>query len=217
VAQEISLKIGRYILAIILLSASASYPGFAKESNAHHAARPSVTTRTAKPIIRMPHKMDAGSKGAGAGPVAKGASPNDAHPRDTIDAGTTALSPRRAHESDKARNAATALKIGVPGDSQTRHMSATGAPNPVARSAIGLPIAPRENLNSGASERLHLPNPDAANSGRPNPGAITTAGVSSLGKIDGAGLIRPARAPTGLGGPVKAVAGINGTTLRQKH
>ena len=213
------MKIGRYILAIILLSASASYPGFAKESDAHHAARPSVTTRAAKPIIRMPHKMDADSKGkgVGVGPAAKGANPNDAHPRDTIDAGTTALSPRRTHESDKARNAATALKIGVPGNSQTRHMPAAGAPNPVARSAIGLPIAPRENLNPGASERLHLPNPNTANSGRPNPGAITTAGVWGPGKIDGAGLIRPARAPTGLGGPAKAVAGINGTTLRPKY
>jgi hypothetical protein len=218
-AEEISLKIGRYILAIILLSASASQPGFAKESHAHHAARPSVTTRTAKPVIRMPHKMGAGPKGESvrAGPVAKGAHPIDARPRDTIDAGITAPSPRRGYESDKARNAATAIKIGVPGNSQTRHMPVAGTPNPVVRNAIGLPIAPHENMNPAAAERLRMPNPGGANSGRPNPGAITTASVSSSGKIDGTGLIRPARAATSLGGPAKAVAGISGTTFRPRY
>lgn len=218
-AEEIGLTIGRYGLAIILLSASASQPSFAKESHAHHAVRPSVTARITRPAIRMPHEIGAGPKGegVGAGPVAKGANPVDAHPRDTIDAGVTALSPRRDYGPAKARNAATAVKIGVPGNSQTRHVPAAGASNPVARNAIGLPIAPHENMNPGAAERLGSPNPGGANSGRPNPAATTTASVSSLGKIDGAGLIRPTRVPAGLGGPAKAVAGINGTTFRPKY
>jgi hypothetical protein len=59
--------------------------------------------------------------------------------------------------------------------------------------------------------------PAAPNAVRPNPSPVVVTAAATRGKINGTALIRPALAPSGLGGPAKAVVGINGSAFRSKH
>jgi hypothetical protein len=241
--KQSGLKFGPYLLAVVLLGASATQASFAKQVHANRAsgtassapprvARSSsgVSGANAKSQIRMPLETGAGPKGqgVGAGTIAKGANSIVAHARDSIDTQITVLSPRRRFGPDKSRNGGARLKIGAPGNFQARRLPAAGRSDLVARNAIGLPVALHENMNGRIGERLGFTAASprglasarglgGANIGRTNPAPIATASVLSRSKIDGAGLIRPALAPSGLGGPAKAVDGINGTTLRPKR
>jgi hypothetical protein len=217
-------------LAIVLVSASLAQPSFAKEAHARRATRPVPSAASARPQIRVPREVHVGPKGTGVGqgPVAKGADSIDTRPRDTIDAGVTAPPPLPGIGPGKARTATATFKLGVPGNSQVRHPAAAAAFNPDTRNAIAVPVGQHENLNgrdaahfgSAALGPGGLAGPrvfGGPNLGPQHSAAFASAGVLNRGKIDGATLIRPALAPTGLGGPAKVVAGINGTSFRSKH
>jgi hypothetical protein len=152
----------------------------------------------------------------------------------------TAIPPLSGFAPDKGRGANASLKIGVPGNSQARHAPVVGLSDPVARNAIGVPVAPHEDLPRssgdyvGAVPRIPPTVPTgngivaksteesrSANIGQVGVhpaanGSISNASVSSRGRIGGSALIRPLAA-AGLGGPAKVVAGINGTTVRLKR
>jgi hypothetical protein len=97
------------------------------------------------------------------------------------------------------------------------------------RNAIGVPatrqgVAAGNNAHVGpAPQRLAAPSSGigavAISTGArlaPDP-RPSVAGISSHARIDMSGPIRPAVTLTGLGGPAKAIAGINGTTFRPKR
>ena len=52
---------------------------------------------------------------------------------------------------------------------------------------------------------------------RANAPTATVANAANRGSVNGAALIRPAAAPTGIGGAVRPKYGINGTTVQNKH
>ena len=97
---------------------------------------------------------------------------------------------------------------------------------PVVRNAIGQPVIPREKPLAGAKggpatpeQALRGSGPGAASGPAPppkgSPSAAATAG--SANRIDGTSVFRPSLSVSGLGGPAKVAAGINGTTLRRKR
>jgi hypothetical protein len=52
---------------------------------------------------------------------------------------------------------------------------------------------------------------------RPTASVIVGPVVVNRSAINGTELIRPGSAPSGIGGPAKTVASINGTTIRPPH
>ncbi len=205
------MKIGRYAIAIAFLGIAMPQPGFAKAFHGHRGA--AATSAAAKPAkAKEPH----------AGGAVTGASP---------EAPVPAVPQRPASVAEK--NPIGRPKFGEPEKSHVRPVSGDTAP--VVRNAIGIPIARREGTMIGNGEHsgntVELPRSSSANAGRAEPvgGAggpavvhqgpqpIATASVAGRGKIDGTGLIRPALAPSGLGGPAKVAGGINGTAIRPKH
>ncbi len=100
-------------------------------------------------------------------------------------------------------------------------------PAPVVRDAIGRHLAQGAKTSGrhvdtpGAAAAMPprygegVANAAVANVGHHSPPAIVSA--PSRGKIDGAGLLNPSVALSGVGGPAKPVGGINGTTLRLKR
>ncbi len=198
------------LLAIVLAGASLAQPSFAKEVRAHHVG---VTKGTARKN-------------------AKGPKSSDTKPSDTIDAGVTALPPRQGVTPNKARHANAGLKIAKPGDFQARRVPERS--NSVVRNAIGQPIAEQSPAGGAKHIGFSVQPPAAASGGtvglaksaraigglssvRQSPHPVAPASIANRGQIDGAGLICPAVAPSALGGPAKAVSGINGTTLRPKR
>jgi hypothetical protein len=216
------LKIGRYVLAIVIFGTAVTQPNLAKEMRSHRADRPAASA--------------APKSSTGEGAIAKGTNPVDTRSSDDAgDARMTVVSPRPGFSLDKNRDANVSLKISAPGNSQARRVPTAGLSDVVARNAIGQPIGEHDAIAGSGGERVGsavspagalggttgLAKPSGGLSGpsfgQQNPHPISTASIVSRGKIDGAGLIRPPLAPAGLGGPAKAVAGINGTTFRPKR
>ncbi len=205
---ESGLKI--ILLTIVLAGASWAQPSFAKEARAHHAG---AAKDTAGKNATRPNSLDA-------------------KPSDTLDAGVTALPPRLGVTPAKARNANTGMKLAKPANFQARR--AAERSNPVVRNAIGQSITEQGPAVGAMHSGAVMQRPAAVSGGnaapanfarasgepdsaRQSPHTIATASIVNRGKIDGTGLVRPAVAPSSLGGPAKAAAGINGTTLRPKR
>jgi hypothetical protein len=98
------------------------------------------------------------------------------------------------------------------------------APPPVVmRNALGIPVAPRTDFKGGSAAPPAVTRGEGGAAAAPASGGVKAVpsankvAAASHGGIDGAALIRPAYAPSGLGGPAKNVTGINGTTLSRKH
>jgi hypothetical protein len=184
------------LMAFMLIAVSAPQQALAKETHVHHG------TRKAVPVS---------PKGAPAeGAVVKGVTP------------------------DKRQEVGVRPKAAAPAISQARRALVPAPSSAIPRNAIGQPVVPREVL-TGSSEKPAGPSSPTARAalgatGTPanpyfassNPGQQNlhpTVAINPIGrgKIDGAGPIRPPPAPSGLGGPAKVAAGINGTTWHQKR
>jgi len=181
--------------------------------------------------------------GEGSHTTAKGGNSLDTHAggADAIDTHITAPSRRTQNTSDKTRHPKSNFKIVTPGNIYPRRPPARGAVNPAARNAIGVPVTRHEGMQERSTESHGVPGqgpphevPGNAASGagslsrsdgalerptiaRPSVGPITTVHVPQRGTINGTGLVRRNSAPSGLGGPAKAVAGISGSGIRPKH
>jgi hypothetical protein len=207
---ESGLKAGSLLLAIVLIGASAMRPGFAKTF--------------AKAFAKTHYAHGTAAKGASTGtrPSAKHATPIETQPADTSDTAID-VAPSRAGTADKARGANVNTKSGAPENHQVRRVTVPGPSDTVPRNSIGVAVVPPPK-SATTNEQAFKPAPPltlAPQSAIANRSVIakpvTTASVPSRGKIDGAGLIRPSIALSGLGGPAKTFAGINGTTLRPKR
>jgi hypothetical protein len=181
--------------------------------------------------------------GEGPHAVAKGGNSRDTHAGDgnAIDTRITVQSRRSRNTSDKARDAKSNFKIIAPGSVYARRLPAPGAVKPNARNAIGLAVSRHEGVQEHIGEPHGVPvqnaihdAPGIAPSGAgnlakpdaglvrpaiapPSASPVVSAPVAQRGRINGAGLIRPSSAPSGLGGPAKVIVGINATNLRPKH
>ncbi len=207
---ESGLKTGSLLLAIVLVGASAMQPGFAKTS--------------AKSFAKTHHAHGIAAKCASPGtrPGAMHAKPIEAQPADTGDAEIGAAPSRANATPERAWRANANTKTGALGNYQVRRVTVPSSPNSVPRNSIGVAVVPPPTTTATSEPTLKpaapmtlAPQGASANrsvTARP----VTTASIPSRGKIDGAGLIRPSVALSGLGGPAKTFAGINGTTLRPK-
>ncbi|MFY9839028.1 MAG: hypothetical protein WAK55_21640 [Xanthobacteraceae bacterium] len=194
---------------VLVFAFLASQPAFAKQARA--------------PAHASPH-----APSAGAAP-AKATNAGSAKPAEPIDADVTVLTPRGGF-TPVNRNAKAELKIVKP-ENFTRRPNITAPIKPIVRNAIGQLVQSRSVLIESprlapsvqvpgavpkAITRSVVPAPTVAPStiGRTPFHPTTTVGISSTGRIDGARLIRPSAAPTGIGGPAHPAGGINGTTVR---
>ena len=174
--------------------------------------------------------------------VAKGVNSVDARGKTEPSAIDTRVTvPSATLRPDKARDRTPLVKFGAPANFWVRRSPTAGASESITRNAIGLPVVPREGSRGPSDEPHGLPaqvlapaapgtvqgsvaDLNRAEGGidrptvpRSSTGSIVNAPFVQRGKIDGTGMIRPGFAPSGVGGPAKTVAGINGTTFRLKR
>jgi hypothetical protein len=197
-SEEKVLKRGTLLFAVVLHGVSVMQPSFAKTQHAHrsvakgeHASRAHSLAAKEKP---GPTDTD-NSRGAVNAPSPIGTTGGKAH---------------AATVNSKSASPFQVRRVVVPAPAETRN-------------SVGVAITPPRSATIGGEQtpKPTLPRPtsvpaesvDRAAIARP----VVTASMPDRGKIDGTSLIRPSVAPTGLGGPVKPLAGINGTTFRQKR
>ena len=161
--------------------------------------------------------------------------PAESKSNTAIDLGATVpppVLPPQGFARQRDRNAIPSVKIVTPGNSAT-HSRAGATTLHAARNAIGQPVV--QPKNSSAAQPHVLPVLQApgapppvlrgttvpapvvssvpARSNAPAVNVINLAGRSS----NGAGVIRPAVPPAGVGGPARPAYGINGTTVQNKR
>jgi hypothetical protein len=211
------------VLAVVLFAASAVQSSIAKEARLHGARHAGATGEAA-----------ASKNGAvvtkKAGP-ANGASSAATKPSDTIDMGVTNLTPRLAQAPDRSPKETPSLKIAKPQNFPAFRPALSIA---AGRNAIGQPIArpatpPSDGRRPGFAAKTSVAGFDssgaatagealgASNPGRQNFRPPASVIAPSRGKSDGASVIRPSPARSGIGGPATTVAGINGTAFRPKR
>jgi hypothetical protein len=267
------MRIGAYVLAIVLLGAAAGRASFAEEQSAdtrsvagsslrgessgdralsrasdrHPAAGSGVAPKSdgnsdvkqgqaiRGETAHQGHARAGPKGGAITGPngveehsVAKDfrSSPSGGRDVDGIDTRITVLPHRPDRKSDTVRDTKTKFKLGVPASVRGRPLLHPGVPALAARNAIALPVAARTDLPRpsgeprGLSEQSSKPsglNPGRRRVGLSQIGPDASVAAYKSGKINGTGLIRPGTAPSGIGGPARSTAGINGTTITSKH
>jgi hypothetical protein len=218
-------KFGSLLLAIVLIGASAAQPSFAKAHHSHHDAKGKAASSVQRPI-------------------AKGANSSNAQAKDGSD--VDIVPSPVGLTTDKARTTNVSVKNHTPENFQVRRVAVPAPSGTIPRNAIGVAIAPQKSVTASSGESFKpaaaAPIATSLGDGKADgyPGEpdialkpshpLATASIPSVsslsasnpapqnrGRIDGASLIRPSVAPSGLGGPAKTVAGINGTTLRPKR
>lgn len=209
----------RLVLSSIVLAALAANPCFAKDGHSHghaqHGARASAANNGAS-------GNGASGKGTSrASPAASKAVPSDAETA----VAPPVLPPRGVTKQQIRIN--PRVKTANPAISSRSQAGATPITAPTARNAIGLPVVspapknfpgaqpplPALQRSGAVSPIIHGgPTPAPASSG---PARVNIA--NNRGSVNGATAIRPANAPSVIGGPAQARYGINGTTVQNKH
>ena len=200
----------RLILLGIVLAALAANPCFAKDGHAQHGARASAANN------------------GGSGKGVSGANPAPSKAIVPIDAETAVAPPvLPPHGQQQIRTSNPSVKIVIPTNSSRSQAGASTAPT--ARNAIGQPVVSPRNFVGAQPPVPALQRPggvspaivDGGRAARPvvSSGAarVNVANATNRGSIHGATVIRPATAPSVIGGPAQARYGINGTTVQNKH
>jgi hypothetical protein len=209
-------KIG--LLVILLVCSMAAQPGFTKggKSTAHGYGKSAAggAKQTPQGQTQGPAKADTTHT-----PVTReGDKPSDIDTRISVQ-------PRRLGKS-LSPNAGHVNPLSLANPNHQRTLSALPrAPYSPARNAIGLPISPRPSVGPGYGlppnglRSVHplvspaVPNNATGRVVAPHP---TPSFVSPRWAINGTGLASRHQGPPQIGRP-KAVAGINGTTIRPVH
>jgi len=154
-----------------------------------------------------------------------------------IDTRITVQSPAGSKNTTKAPDLKQPKIVGTPNNLRVdqRHTSVPGLKGDVARNAIGVPT-PREFAPAGVEGTARdaagtaLRNP--ASVGRPNTGPLVSSPAPTVrtktnaptvntttnrSVLSGSGIGQPGAGTAAIGGAAKSVAGINGTSFRQKH
>lgn len=166
------------------------------------------------------------------GASAKGT--NSVHtPAETIDTSVSVQPPRRGFAREQ-RNSNASLKIVKPENLARRSNVTPAIKPPVVRNAIGQPVKSKSVMVDTLRLAPTAQAPGTVAKGAPSirspaspvrPSIVggtgvhstLTASISNRGRIDGARLIRPSVAPSGIGEPARASNGINGTTVQPRH
>jgi hypothetical protein len=201
----------------VLLALAANQPCFAKEGHSQHGAR------------------NNGVSGKGAiGGNPSGANPAPSKPNVSIDAeGTVAppvLPPRGITQQhiQQIRYSNSSAKVVNPANGSRGQVGAATPVAPTVRNAIGQPVLPPKNFAGAQPAALPAPPAPGAVSppvvhGGPAAPPIASFGTGRVnvannrGSVNGTTVIRPAVAPSVIGGPAKPHSGINGTTVQSKH
>jgi hypothetical protein len=210
-------SIGLCLLAVVLLDVLAPRASFAEESGS--AAHDGAGSKAA-----AEHSGSGSPSGENTAGGAGKSGPENKD-SDRIDTRITVQPHGSAVRRDDAQELKAKARSSARGNLPPHRLSAPDPSGGVARNAIGMPVAPHEDPKrrdgepSGLRPAAPLP---AAAAGRPpilkpNAGSIVSPSASSRGAINGTSVIRPGHAPSGVGGPAKTVAGINGTTIRPRH
>ena len=126
--------------------------------------------------------------------------------------GEKSIQPMRMNSNPKKLHKASNRPTSPPEVSE-RAPSVPGGGDRVVHNAIGMPIASHQLFHDGAGP-IHGVGPGTA---RPIIAAPPKPAVVNHGIIDGARLTRSGSGTSMIGGPVKRVANINGTTMKPKH
>jgi hypothetical protein len=199
-------------LITVPLAAAAIQPGFARDSNVHGTSK------------HASHAMkDANRKTNNA----KGGISVETPAKDTS-GGPNVAPPHPALTMDKSRSLDANPKINSPVTPPVRRVMVPES-SPLVRNSIGQPVVPHDSRPIGADRvgpAIQGPAPHQSSgstqTGGPSlpreiPHPVATASVPGRDKIDGTALIRPALAPSSLGGPAKVATGINGSNFRRKY
>jgi hypothetical protein len=211
---------------IVLVALAAHCPSFAKEAHPQHSAH-AVANKGAsgKNPSANSHANSPGTKDAG-----------ERKSNSAIDLGTIVpppVLPPQGFARQRDRNAIPSVKIVTQRNAAAHNRTGATTPHAV-RNAIGQPIVQSKNfpaVQPRVSPLLQasgaMPPPvgrgtTAANApslNRPPLAGEERVGVTTLASrsSNGAGVIRPAVPPAGVGGPARPAYGINGTTVQNKH
>jgi hypothetical protein len=200
---------------IVLLALAANQPCAAKAAHGRHGSHAGVANNSAK---------------------TKAANPAESKAKGAISTEPTIpppMLPSQGVTQRQSRAINPSIKIAPPANAARGQTAETT--KPMVRNAIGQPMVQSKTL---AVAQPHLPPtlqapgvappilpgaPPAqrpvvsSNFARANAPAVTVANAANRGSVNGAALIRPAAAPTGIGGAVRPKYGINGTTVQTKH
>lgn len=201
----------RLVLSSIVLAALAANPCFGKDGHSHGYAQ---------------H----GARASAANNGASGATPAPSKAKATIDSEAPVappVLPPRGVTQQQIR-ISPSVKMTNPGNVSRGPAGATTITTPTARNAIGQPVVSSAPKNfPGAQPPLSALQRSGAVSPPVIHGGPTTPPVSSgparvniannRGSVNGATVVRPANAPSGIGGPAQARYGINGTAVQSRH
>jgi len=217
----------RFAVSIIVLVALAAHcPSFAKEAHPQHSAH-AVANKGAsgKNPSTNSHANNPGTKGAG-----------ESKSNSAVDLGATVpppVLPPQGFARQRGRNAIPSVKIVTPRNSAAHNRPGATTLH-AARDAIGQAVVQPKNfpaVQPRVSPVLQasgvMPPPvgrgtTAANApslNRPPLAGEERVRVTTLASrsSNGAGVIRPAVPPAGVGGPARPTYGINGTTVQNKR
>jgi hypothetical protein len=204
-------------LCVLLLATFATAPVVAKEGRVlhAHASHRSAKAPSGKAASHAHHHAPAtpsNTVGARNGDAAEKSAPVNEPPS------LTTAKPRDPNSA----------KAFTPPKVAARHV--TSPASPAGRNAIGITaVLPHQAPTDVHAKTLApgsvagLPKPGAVKSSPAGaqPHAMVSASIGNQsgnqGKIGGATAIRPAPAPSGLGGPAKTTLGIDGTATKSKH
>ena len=228
---------------IVLVTLIAHWPSFAKEVHPQHSAH-AIASRGASgknpngksPSVSSPSVRGPSANGPSAASLTtRGANPTESKSNSLIDLEATVpppVLPPQGFARQRGRNAISSVKIVTPGNSAAHDRAGAITPHAV-RNAIGQLVIQSKNFPaaqaqvSAALRTLGVmppvwrgaiaPAPVVSSvPGHPNTPAVNVASLASRSS-NGAGVIRPAMPPSGVGGPARPTYGINGTTVQDKH
>ena len=223
-------RVGNSLFAVMLLGLL-TQAAFAEDTDAGRHEGNSTSNLSAAPSAPPSSAQTSSGENAASESTAKSA--------DDIDTRISVQPRRTGTKPGKVGEARAKLSLPAVKNPHRRVFSASAASRQTVRNAVSVPVSQQELLERHAGEH-----PFAASTPHISAGAIGVVGNAGVGVAKpGAGLIRQTSLPpspgvgspmlnrgisgtsvghrgvnpSGLGGPAKTAAGINGTTIRPTH
>ncbi len=216
------LGLSLYLLAAVLLDASAARTSFAEEGHAK-----SDQKSDQKSDHQPAHNTEGGKDEHGAGEGDHRPARPDGNDHDRVDT-HVGVEPNGPIRRDAAKDVRERLKSFTHGNLRQHRVLAPPAGG-VARNAIGATLPPHEvghvtpmvvhgpaaapGLGIGANS----PNAKPSNGFHPIPAPGVIVAPVNRATIAGTSMTKPSTNSSGIGGPAKAVAGINGSKIKPHY
>lgn len=229
-------------LAVALFGALPNTASVAEGAGGGDAAVERNTASGSESAVRNTQNPGTQSAPAAGGEAAK-SSTGEGAPRETSAGGNAegidtriTVPPRRSGGGRDKIAGPKAVKLVPPRNLLARRAAVPSGAEPVVRNAVGavvlrhagfeqhngersLTVVPSSisGTSNPAASAIGRPVKSLGPSERPTTSLIVRPVVVNRSAINGTNLIRAGSAPSGIGGPAKTVAGINGTTIRPPH